>query len=142
MARIFYSRDCERIPGGAGELYDIIVHRLRGGDVLVVPDVSHICKRWYDLRMIIDCLAGKGVVLSPQFTDRRAGESAEAGFKHDLRRAATERAKASGSYSANEGRPQKADPALARKLKDSGVPDEMIATTLGVSPRTVSRYSK
>jgi len=92
--------------------------------------------------MILAGLEDKGVILSPQSTDRRPGESAAQGFKHDLRRAGTERAKVSGSYSANEGRPQKADPALARTLREAGVPFDMIARTLDVSPRTVFRYFK
>jgi hypothetical protein len=82
----------------------------------------------------------KGITLSPRYTDRRPGESAEQGFRHDIKRAAVERAKARGAYTV--GCPKKADPLLAQELRDAGADVEMIATTLGVSERTVFRYLK
>ena len=67
-----------------------------------------------------------------------AGESAEQGFRHDLRRAAVQRAKARAAYTI--GRPPKADALLARELKEAGADVEIIATTLHVHQRTALRY--
>ncbi len=137
MARIFYSRDSERIPGGAGELYDIIVHRLKAGDVLIIPSVDHLCKRWRDLFAILDCLAGKGVILRPLHTSGRRGEPPEVGFKRDLRRAATQRARATGSYKRCTGRPRSVDREAIRRLSAAGLKPDDIAAELGVGKTSV-----
>jgi DNA invertase Pin-like site-specific DNA recombinase len=136
MAKHFYSRDSERIPGGAGELYDIVVHRLKSGDTLIVPTVAHLCKRWRDLAAILDVLASKGVTLIPQYTAGRRGEPPEVGFKRDLRRAATERARVNGSYKRCTGRPS-IDRAKARELHASGMRPADIAAELGAGKSAV-----
>jgi DNA invertase Pin-like site-specific DNA recombinase len=141
MARNHYSRDVEASPDANVELRNILV-RLNRGDILVVPDVGHLARRWADLQTILSFLADKGVLVSPRHTSLASGELPEVAFKRDLRRFAVDRARARGAYEQNAGRPKKADPALARKLNDSGVPFEIIVTTLGVSPRTLHRYFK
>ncbi len=137
MANVFYSRDCEKTPDSVAVLHDTFL-KLGRGDVLIVPDVTHLAARWPDLRMMLDALAGAGVKLAVRRSSRQADEPVETWAKRDLRRAATERAMIRGAYVI--GRPKAADAMLARKLRADGIANEMIASVLGVSPRTVARY--
>lgn len=90
MAKFFYSRDCEKTPGSVAELYDVFL-KLRGGDILEVPSVDHLCDRWHDLHAILGCLEGTGVTLSVQRTAGKRGAPPEVGFKRDLRRGSAAR---------------------------------------------------
>ena len=139
MARIFYSRDCEQSPDSNVELTHVL-GRLNRGDALIVPSIDHLGHRWSAVREVLRFLEDRGVILAPRITSIRPGEPPELAFRRDLKRVQTDRAHARGAYARNTGRPRKGNPTLARRLKDSGVPFEMIVTVLGVTPRTLHRY--
>jgi hypothetical protein len=67
---------------------------------------------------------------------QRRGEPPEVGFRRDLRRAATERARARGSYLKCTGRPG-IDRAEVRRLRGSGMKPAEIAAQIGVGKSAV-----
>jgi Homeodomain-like domain len=129
MAKYFYSRD-----SGSAEL-DKIFSQLKGGDVLTVPSVDHLCTRWRELSLFLFSLESIGATLA---VENQRGASIE-GFRRDLRRAAVQRAKARGSYANIKGRPRKADDDVILELADLGNSIEAISAICSVSPRTVYR---
>jgi DNA invertase Pin-like site-specific DNA recombinase len=135
MPKFYYSRDLESSPKSVAKLHDLFL-KISGGDVLTVPSIDHLAERWADLYLILDCLAGKGVILRPLHTSGRRGEPPEVGFKRDLRRAATERARVRGSYLKCTGRPS-IDRAKARQLRDGGMKPADIAAELGAGKSAV-----
>jgi DNA invertase Pin-like site-specific DNA recombinase len=139
MAREHYSRDCEQSSDSDVELQHIL-RRLSRGDILVVPSIEHLSRRWPAVREILTFLEDRGVILAPRLTSLKPGEMPEVAFRRDLKRAASARAAARGAYAGNSGRPVKGDRTLAVKLHAAGIAPETIADVLGVSARTVSRY--
>jgi DNA invertase Pin-like site-specific DNA recombinase len=134
-----YSRDVEASPDLDTELQHVL-RRLNRGDILVIPSVDHLARRWSDLQTILAFLEDRGVVLAPRHTSMKPGESTEVGFKRDLKRAGAARAAARGAYRGCTGRPKKAERELARKLRAAGLETNAIADLLRVSERTVQRY--
>lgn len=140
MGKIRYDRGLEKVPGERGDLLRDIIAKLGRGDVLIVPDVSHLADDMDSLRLILSIMDRHGFKLIPEYTARQPGESVEDGFKRDLKRAATKRAKARNAYTI--GRKREHSPELVRSLKRGGSTVAEIATMLNVTERTVYRDLK
>lgn len=129
MARYYYSRpDFELEPGRV--LLDIF-DKLRAGDVLETPDVSHLAFSWNILAMVVYLFETKGAILKPLRIGGRQGDPIEERFKADLRRAATARARARGSYKRCTGRPRRVDRLEVRRLRAEGMTVAEIAQRVG-----------
>lgn len=137
--RQFYSKDCEPTPDSHVER-DHAIGRAKPGDILVIPSVDHLARRWPDLESILTLLADRGVTIAVRRSSRQRGEPISVWAKRDLRTSAYDRAARSGVYRKCTGRRPKSDRALAVKLAQAGIATEMIATVLNVNPRTVFRY--
>lgn len=135
MAKYFYSRpDSEVEPGRVLlDIYD----KLRSGDVLTTPDVSHLALSWNVLAMVLYLFETRGAILSPLRIGGNPNDSVEERFKADLRRAAVARARARGSYKRCTGRPRRVDRAEVRRLRDSGMTPAEIGAQLGIGKTSV-----
>jgi hypothetical protein len=133
--KYFYSRpDSEVEPGRVLlDIYD----KLRPGDVLEIPDVSHVALSWNVLAMVLFLFEEKGAILKPLRIGGFKGDPIEVRFKADLRRAATVRARARGAYRTCTGRPRRVDRLEVRRLRDSGMTPAEIAAQLGAGKSAV-----
>ena len=127
--KYFYSRpDSEVEPGRVLlDIYD----RLGAGDVLETPGVSHLALSWNVLAMVIYLFETKGAILKPLHVGGNPGDPIEDRFRADLRRAATERARARGAYRTCTGRPRRIDRAEVRRLRAEGMTAAEIARRVG-----------
>jgi hypothetical protein len=121
-----------------GQVLSGLIDQLRAGDILACPDVTHLAVRWGDLKWILDSLETRASRLEVQHTSRKAGESAEAGFRRDLKRAAVHRAIGRGAYK-NCGRKRSVDPEQIRRMRGEGRKPRDIAAELRIGIASVYR---
>jgi DNA invertase Pin-like site-specific DNA recombinase len=116
-----------------------LIGRLRQGDVLIVPNVTHLAYTLRALRAIIKALEIKGAKLDVLRSSGKRGAPDDKRFEVDIRHSAIVRAKARGAYSGNKGRPVTVDVEVVRKLKDDGLNPSAIAAQLRIGRASVYR---